>query len=349
MKNVLVGVLCKEITPDLYSRVRNELPFDLLLFTKRGINWGRGRISGLLLRKGHWRQGEMPFPDAVYNQLYTRSSALARRLEGVIGRGKVFNILTRFNKLATYSILADSKFRSLLIPTRPYSEQSLLEWLGSGPVILKPVYGCNGRGVLKLARTGRDYRVLLQSDYDFRTFSRSGELLRWLKKYTGGEDHILQPFLSLASLGGHIFDLRMLVQKDGLGQWQVTATLSRLGFEGYYINNLAWDVRTAEQVLESSPWAISLPQLKAYAVAIAVRMEEAMGHLGDLSVDFGIAAGRPRLIEVNGMPQKQVFGNISARTLERVLWTPLMYARFLASSNLNMEEEELGGYKLPMW
>lgn len=335
MENVLVGVLCKEIIPDLYSPVRNKLPFDLLLFTRRGINWGRGRISGLLLRKGHWRQGEMPFPDAVYNQLYTRSSALVRGLERVIGRGKVFNILTRFNKLTTHSILANSKLRSLLIPTRPYSEKSLWEMLGSGSVIVKPVYGCNGRNVLKLARAGAEYRVFLQSDYDFRTFSRAGELLRWLKKYTGQEDYILQPFLSFTALNGHIFDLRMLVQKGGPGGWQVTATLSRLGFEGYYINNLPWDVRTAEQVLASVPCAVSLPQLKAYAVAVAVSMEKAIGHLGDLSVDFGIVAGRPRLIEVNGMPQKQVFGKISVKTLERVLWTPLMYARFLAAANLN--------------
>ena len=170
------------------------MPFDLLLFTKRGINWGRGVISGLLLRKGHWRQGEMPFPDAVYNQLYTRSPALARRLERVIGCGKVFNILTRFNKLTTHSILANSKLRSLLIPTRPYSEKSLWEMLGSGPVIVKPVYGCNGRNVLKLARAGGEYRVFLQSDYDFRTFSRAGELLRWLKKYTARRIIFCSPF-----------------------------------------------------------------------------------------------------------------------------------------------------------
>lgn len=58
-----------------------------------------------------------------------------------------------------------------------------------------------------------------------------------------------------------------------------------------------------------------------------------MGHLGELSVDYGIAAGRPWIIEVNGMPQKQIFRDISVETLERVVRTPLLYAKFLASSS----------------
>jgi len=332
MEGILVGVLCNKINPDNFSAVQDKLSFDLLLFASKGINWRQRRISGLLLRKGQWRQREVRFPDAVYNQRFTRSPATARRLEREIGWGRVFNIRTRLDKLTTYSILAKSRVKPLLIPTRPYSEKLILEMLATDPVIMKPVYGARGRDVLKLVRHGEEYRVYSQSDYDVTTFSRPRELLKWLEGYTDKENFILQPFLSLATLAGHIFDLRMLVQKDGLGKWRVTATLSRLGFERYFVNNLAWEVRTVEQVLESVPNTISLPRLKAKAIEVAVNMEKAMGHLGELSVDYGIAAGRPRIIEVNAMPQKQIFRDISAKTWERVVRTPLLYARFLSSS-----------------
>lgn len=332
MKNLLVGVLCNKIKPDLFSAVRDNLPFDLLLFTSKGIDWVQRRISGMLLHNGQWRQREVRFPDAVYNQCFTQSPAIARRLEREIGWGRVFNIRTRFNKLTTYSILAKSKVKPLLIPTRPYSEKLLLEMLATDSVIMKPVYGAKGRDVLKIARHGDEFKVYSQSDYDGIVFSRPEELLELARGYADREDFILQPFISFDTLAGHIIDLRMLVQKDDLGEWRVTATLSRIGFQRYYVSNFAWSLRPAEQVLESVPSTKSLTQLKDIAIAVAENMEKAMGHLGELSVDYGIAGGRPWIIEVNGMPQKLIFRDISVETLERVVRTPLLYAKFLASS-----------------
>jgi glutathione synthase/RimK-type ligase-like ATP-grasp enzyme len=333
MNNLLVGVLCNKIKPDLFSTVQGSLPFNLLLFTNRGINWEQRSISGLLLHNGQWRQREVRFPDAVYNQRYTQSSATAFRLEREIGRGRVFNMRTRFNKLITYSILEKSIVKPLLIPTRAYSDNSLLEMLDASPVIMKPVYGAKGRDVLKIVRHGDEYKVYSQSDYESITISRPNELLNWARGYTDREGFVLQPFISFDTLGGYVIDLRMLVQKDSLGEWRVTATLSRIGFQRYYVSNLAWNVRPGEQVLESVPSTNSFTQLRNIAIAVAAKMEMALGHLGELSVDYGIAAGRPWIIEVNGMPQKQIFRDISVETLERVVRTPLLYAKFLASSS----------------
>ena len=171
-----------------------------------------------------------------------------------------------------------------------------------------------------------------QSDYESITISRPNELLNWARGYTDREGFVLQPFISFDTLGGYVTDLRMLVQKDSLESGG-SATLSRIGFQRYYVSNLAWNVRPGEQVLESVPSTNSFTQLRDIAIAVAAKMEMALGHLGELSVDYGIAAGRPWIIEVNGMPQKQIFRDISVETLERVVRTPLLYAKFLASSS----------------
>ena len=104
MNNLLVGVLCNKIKPDLFSTVQGSLPFNLLLFTNRGINWEQRSISGLSCIMGNGVSGKCA-SRRRNNQRYTQSSATAFRLEREIGRGRVFNMRTRFNKLITYSIL----------------------------------------------------------------------------------------------------------------------------------------------------------------------------------------------------------------------------------------------------
>lgn len=338
MKDLLVGVLCKKVDPDRYSVIKDKLAFDLILFTPRGINWKQRTISGLLLSKGRVQKKKVPFPRVVFNQFFTRSSATARGLEREIGRGKVFNIRTRINKMTTYSILSQSSLKPMVIPTRQFSAEAMLEMLSTGPVIFKPVYGAKGRDVLKIVREGERFKVSYQVDTEKVAFSRADDLLKWLEKYTDKEDFILQPFISFTKLDGHVFDLRVLVQKDRLGKWHVTATMSRVGFGYSYISNCLWKLMTAEQVLERLSSPVTLSQLSSNAIEVAMNMERAIAPLGELGIDYGIAGDKLWIIEVNGMPSKQIFEKFSAQTMENVMLTPLMYARFLARNSKKSEK-----------
>lgn len=333
MKNLLVGVLCRKADPDRYSVIKDKLAFDLILFTPRGISWKQRTISGLLLSKGKVQKKKVPFPSVVFNQFFTRSSSTARRLEGEIGKGKVFNIRTRINKMTTYSILSQSSLRPMVIPTRQFSPEAMWEMLDTGPVIFKPVYGAKGRDVLKIVREGERFKISYQVDTELVAFSRADDLLKWLEKYTDKEDFILQPFLLFTKLDGHVFDLRMLVQKDRWGKWQVTADMSRLGFGYSYISNCLWKLMTAEQVLERLSSSITLSQLTANAIEVAMNMEGGIAPLGELGIDYGIADDNLWIIEVNGMPSKQIFEKFGVQTMENVMLTPLLYARFLAGDS----------------
>lgn len=73
-------------------------------------------------------------------------------------------------------------------------------------------------------------------------------------------------------------------------------------------------------------------ELRKISIRIALILEKSLCCLGEISVDFGITVqGNPLIIEVNGKPEKTVFGEVKEGILERVFNTPLEYAAYLAA------------------
>ena len=101
----LIGILCDTLSPEDYIGINLNMAITLMLFSPKDIHWADRKIKGLVLGKDLWQESILDFPAAVYNQLYTSSSKIAKRLEKVIGKEKVFNIYTMFDKYSIYSIL----------------------------------------------------------------------------------------------------------------------------------------------------------------------------------------------------------------------------------------------------
>jgi hypothetical protein len=330
----LIGLLRNSLSTDAYCDIDIELSITLMQFTPSDIDWIEKRINGLVLENGKWRSIKSDFPDAVYNRYFTSSSKITRRLEKAIGKGKVFNIYTMFDKLAIYNLFRESSLAEYFIPTWSYNHLSLYLKLSEGtPVLIKPAKGALGINVIKIDKTGSSYCVYPQTVYPTEKFDTTKQLFAYINMIRRqSPNYIMQPFISFMTEEESVFDMRYLVQKNDNGYWEVTADHCRISFDDVFVTNMPYDIIPVQEIFEKLDMDDSLiNQMKDLSIEAAVLIEEKVGPMGELCVDFGIEEnGRLRIIEINGKPDKSLFQYISDDIYEKTMIMPLRHAEFLA-------------------
>jgi len=330
----LIGLLCSSLSTNIYSNLNIDLPICLVQFTPSGIDWVDKRISGLVLEEGMWTAMDTGFPDAVYNRCFTSSSKITRRLEKAIGKGKVFNIYTMFDKLAIYNLFRESSLAEYFIPTWSYSHVLLYLRLSEGkPVLIKPAKGALGNNVIKLEKEDNSYFVYPQTNYPTEKFDNSKQLFSFINRIMiESPNYIMQPFINFMTEEESVFDMRYLVQKNDNGYWEVTADHCRVSYDDIFVTNMPYEIIPVQEIFERLDMDDSLiTQMRDMSIEAAKLIEEKTGLMGELCVDFGIEEnGRLRIIEINGKPDKSLFRYISDDIYEKTMIMPLRHAEFLA-------------------
>ncbi|RKL69119.1 hypothetical protein CR203_03530 [Salipaludibacillus neizhouensis] len=383
-KKPLIGILVRNPTRLRYYEMTKPLNVHLLIFNSKGINWTNKRIDGLVFDGTKWKKKNCPFPSVIYNRCYSIKQHLVTKLDEVIGKGKVFNCITRFDKWRIHQILQNSSVGSYLPNTHLFHNSNLLDLLSKyRKLILKPCIGNFGRRVYLIEQTDNNkFKLFIninrknineQISKDnlnhFHTEKSVGETnkiniqkLHALindeafldaaiintsnpQNFTKGIDDLIkkerflvQKFIPLDQTDQKIYDIRMYVQKNEQGKWIVTGGLSRVAHPTSYITNLSTEIKSFINILErnNNLSVIILKTMKTLSVQIAHEIEKKIGHLGELSVDFGLdEQGNPWLIEVNGNPQRKIVERINDPKLTKDLYVmPIKYALFLASNKI---------------
>jgi hypothetical protein len=335
----LIGILCDTLSPEDYIGINLNMAITLMLFSPKDIHWADRKIKGLVLGKDLWQESILDFPAAVYNQLYTSSSKIAKRLEKVIGKEKVFNIYTMFDKYSIYSIFMGSPLADYMIPTWHYDPILLSNRLSAGQtVLIKPAKGSFGNSVFKFKKTGSEYEVYPQVVYPTEKWNTTKQLFSYIDRIrimNPSYNYVMQPFINFVTVGDNFFDMRFLVQKNAAGYWAVTADLCRISCDDFFITNMAYEILPVEKILNNiySDMCNTLQnQMKDVSIKAAKIIENKLGAMGEICVDFGIEDnGRLRIIEINGKPDKNLFKHINKETYEKTMLTPLLYAEYLAN------------------
>lgn len=316
-----------------YARGAVKLGLELVVVTPRGINWPAGEVQGLVWNGEVWQEQTVPLPRALYNRFYGPKPKLINRLELVIGKNRVFNHVTRFDKGEIHRLLSRSPLNQYLPSTAPYARETLLQYINTfDQAIVKPQTGQFGSGVYWIRRQGRQFHLHQGTKSPIASFRSGAELLAYLEALDL-KDCLIQKFIPLAEVGGRIFDVRLLVQKGEKGRWAVTGSISRLALRYSYITNLSHSLAPARETLKGAfPGEDFLPELEKISLQAAPLVEEHLGSLGEISVDFGLEpTGRIWIIELNGKPMKSIFGALQDKELVRKIYEqPLRYAKYLA-------------------
>lgn len=335
-KKPVIGLLSPFFQPiPGYEAAANALNLNLLITNPNKIAWKTLQVRGLLWNGQNWITKAVKLPPVFYNRYYGPKPKVVDELEVVIGKNRVFNHITRFDKWEIHKILNKSPLKQFLPVTSLYTRANLVSYLDQyQQVILKPKDGQLGRQVYLLKRMKEQYFVYQTTNYPSASFTSKSEFLNHVATLAT-KGFLLQEFIPLASLEGRIFDLRFLVQKNGQGIWQVSGTLGRLALGYSYLTNLAPQIKSVQAILtELFPGMGLFAKLEDISLKGAQLVEKNLGSLGELSVDFGLdSQGQIWLIELNSKPMKIIFQELNDQaTFRRIYQLPLEYARFLTTT-----------------
>lgn len=338
--------------PEFYSHLCRAAPLyhlHVLVFHPDGIAADGTSITGYTWEDGSWSNTTSPPPDIIYNRCFFEGpkerkqasaalSLLSRSMpwsRGLPDKWSVYKILKRDLRAARLlpetALYTGTRLLSMMLAEREYG------------VFLKPRAGSHGKrtlhAVLQNGSSGGGIRIRgrdkTNAPFHYH-FKSETEGLEWIHEFIGSRRYIIQPFLHLTSTTGQPFDVRVLMQKNGRGQWKLTGMAVRVGKRGSLTSNLHGGGTAVPPLpflaAEYGPDGKDIMhELAIEAAYLPPLLEAACGRLGELGLDFGIdSSGRIHLLEANSKPGRTVFRLTGDRRAAKLAAeNPLSYARHL--------------------
>ncbi len=309
----------------------------IFTFLPSSIKWDKKEILGIQYSNNQYRIKKFHFPEVIYNRYYGSKSTLFQRFEKVIGSNKCFNHRTRLNKQLIHELLNIPELNPYLPETLPFNEMNFEHLFNKYKTIyLKPSRGSGGKGVYRIEFDGSGEMGIAQHHFSPTIKTNDLSIIKnEISKIIGTKPYIIQQGISFMQYNGKNFDIRVLVQKNSTGLWQVTNLISRVAYEGYFNTSACEKIYSSEKILQAilPSDAVSgvIQSLHKISLKAAAHVEENGGfHMGELSVDFGIDhSWKPWIIEINGYPQKGIYKELDIS--EEVYKNPIQYALYLLS------------------
>jgi glutathione synthase/RimK-type ligase-like ATP-grasp enzyme len=329
-------------------RAGNELGCTVFLFSPSDVLSSERQVRGFIPNgAGGWTGRLFDRPDVVIDRYrYTPTPAFKQ----YVAFRKQSSFLYANNRLANkwrvHEVLwRDQRMQRWLPETRLYNHANLQAMLSRHSLLyLKPLNGTGGRGIVRLERKGDGYHLLGRDKQRAKVTAvirQLPPLLRWIDRWKW-ERFIVQQGLHLELVPNRSVDLRLMIQKDGSGQWSITGHGIRIGGERSATSNLHGGGKAiptksflAQRFGEQRTVDI-LRQCYELSYQTAETIENHFGRMIELGLDIGIDVnGRAWLIEVNPKPGRQIFKELGAPQLyKQAISKPLEYAIYLAGKHV---------------
>lgn len=264
-----------------------------------------------------WNPGEFPFPDAVIDRIYPNNYEAHAQLEKLIGQNKIFNKKTLINKMDFFTALDKDDYLRRFIPeTRLLQEPADLEHFLNTyrQVFLKPLKGMKGRGIVTITseKGGLQCKYMSGKNPKIEKITQLQSILDILEKAGNGKrPYIVQAEITRMEYRNRPFDFRVMVAKDGLGNWTVPAILARLAEPGGFLTNVSAGANLIlikdlfKGISNKLPYSGKqfLDMISDLSIKAATVLDREYGPLGKLGMDLIVdPSGKPWLIEANGNP-----------------------------------------------
>ncbi|QOS97459.1 YheC/YheD family protein [Brevibacterium sp. JNUCC-42] len=332
------------------TRIGSKLGIRVVVFSPRQVDFTSRMVIGFELIERVWKRRKIPFPQLIYDRYFmgphiAKYKPIIERLQndpqitflghGLSGKWQVYNILIKSDILQKWL-----PHTQLFSPT--LLEKNLAE---QGAVIIKPMAGTHGSGVIRVSSVNKGYELMGRTQ-DNKPFTRmiptKEGLLTRIQKLTAGRKYILQPYLSLHTTDGLPFDIRILVQKNGKGNWTTTGKAVRVGKKESITSNLHGGgiaVRLEDFLSQHYPHNLCKEiekEVNMLAQLLPPFLEENHGRLVELGIDVGVdTQGHVWIIEVNSRPGRTVFRQIEDGNARlRSVALPVKYAKYLLKERI---------------
>jgi hypothetical protein len=330
------------------------------VITVKNLKLQSARVLGYTFRNEDdtWVQSWFPRPSIVYNRIPQREDERLPRVKkklAAISKQPDIRLFNRrfFNKWSLFQWLNENKSTKSYIPeTKKLTDPIVLAGLLKKHrlLYLKPVRGKAGVGIMTVMvqpEKKLPYRLQIQEEKGSRTF-RCGTMRRLWDRVVKqsdvlGEPYIAQQGILLAAVNNRPFDLRALVQKNGIGQWELSGIGARVAGDssitthvprGGYIDD---PEKLLVSIFGKEKTGKVLGKVRNTTITLAKQIERsAHNRLCEMSMDLGVdTTGHVWFFEANSKPMKFDEPHIRNKSLERIF----QYSQYLH----RLKQEQQGG------
>jgi glutathione synthase/RimK-type ligase-like ATP-grasp enzyme len=213
-------------------------------------------------------------------------------------------------------------------------------------VYMKPSDGTGGRGILCIQRLINNHYLIQGRDHNRRIIPprklRAEQIAESFHSWGLKDHYLIQQGIQLALPNGRVHDYRLLIQKNGQGEWEVTGCAGRIGASRSITSNLHGGGRAVPMVKLLRSRFSSVDKVNEIRKSmddlshrVAQHLEKQYGRLCELALDLAVSpTGQVWLLEVNPKPAREVFSRIKeTETYENAIRRPLEYALWLHNQN----------------
>ena len=359
----ILGIMACQIKKALFyekgfyqflQKFGNDQRILVYVFYPNSVDWKNRKVKGYHYNFStkQWAAQWFPLPDYIYDRCFYSNSKQFNLYKPYIQQLKSQNNITFLGngltgKWEVQQILSkNSKIQAYLPRTEIYKGlQQLFLWLNQYPVVLKPVGGSHGKGVIKISKENKQFEVIgrtATNDKIRYTFPTYPSFSKWINQFIYRKNYLIQQYLDLTTNDSKPYDIRILIQKNKEGVWEETGMAARLGDKDTITSNLhgGGTVTSPYHILQiehgdkkANELLQKLDHLSKY---IPPYLEKYHGALFELGLDVGVdKQGNVWIIEVNSKPGRSVFTLLNNQALvykSRI--QPIMYTLFLSKKKV---------------
>lgn len=314
------------------------------------IDWDKKEVKACFLNpwEKSWEFKYLPFPQVLYDMATFpfdwKKRARAKESIRMFRKDhdlQLINSTRYFGKWQTNEALSFFAETKKNVPeTSVLSHSNLIQYLDTFEFIfVKSNYGSFGEEVLRVERKGESYLCRTGGSVVREwVFNSDTELYQFLVEKLSA-NAIVQRGITLAKLHDQIFDMRVLCQKNKVGQWDITALNFRIAPVGGIVTNYS---AGAKEILvvpgEKMPYEfLSWENVTFFTKRILLALEASFGLMGEIGLDVGVdIQGDLWLIEANSKPNTLGYQELTSKEVcTQVYGHPLDYAQFLVKRMYN--------------
>ena len=310
-------------------------------FSLKELTPDEDHIKAFVMGKsGEYEEKLIPKPLIIHNRGYSTSMAAKKQFKKLQKEGIIFfNEKTRYSKLKIYKILMKNKELIKHIPeTMIANKENVKNMMNKyNELIIKPKNGSLGSHIVKLALNEDQWQMEYPYKKSWIKESFINKCPPKLQKIISNSRYLIQQRISLATYNGNPFDLRVSVQKNEYGKWQVSGIVGKVAKKGRFLTNVAkggtcFPLDVVMKDLPHLDFKKVTKEIEQFSIKVAKQLEKELTGVADIGIDIGITnEGYPMFIECNGRDLRITFRN--ANLLEE--WkathmTPLGYGKYLS-------------------
>ncbi|HZH58859.1 MAG TPA: YheC/YheD family protein, partial [Metabacillus sp.] len=212
---------------------------EFFYFSFGTVNMETNKINGWNYEKGKWIQKQRDLPDVIINSKSPKNEKQTHIWKYLKSRC-LFTSNSVGNKVNVYQKIIEGKqFARYVIPFYILNkgEEIFTHFQDFKKIVIKPIKGCGGRGILFLEKNTPSQFVVINGNKN-ETLEKN-ELILYLNHLLLTSRYMIQPYIKSSTKEGLAYDLRLHVQKNGNGKWETTLIYPRISANRRLISNIS--------------------------------------------------------------------------------------------------------------